>query len=397
MKQIEYDAEEGDFVAVDGESEDITDLQKDIDGQITDIYSEFGGEPNEVEFRIDVKRTIPNKGVNEDCFSCSIEELPIKERIRNEFGSGLYQIYIYKNKKLFRRRTLRLAAPIKHPVVNNATLQGGGIKDILAAMAENQHRQYEQMKELMLSQNAQPSQTDQMTHMLQTMALMKQVMGEPVKATDPMKVLEVAKGLAESMGDGGDKSSLDRLIESALPVLIEGAKNPVQNAGAPTPLMNNPIRPVAPPVSVNVPIPNQSPPNQLGKPQDEKDMLKQIVRSRLPQLLSWAAQDRSPGLYAEVILDQIPGAFMEKYIEFVKTPDCISQLAILNSEVNQYIHWFNQFRDETLSFINDAETDVNLTEGGEVVQTSEHVPGQTTPGDVVSDKNPDDRNPGDDT
>lgn len=388
IKQIEYDADVAEFEVIDGESDDISDLQKDIDSQITDIYSEFGGEPNEVEFRIDVKRTIPNKGTNEDCFSCTIEELPIKERIRKEFGPGLYQIYIYKNKKLFRRRTLRLAAPVKQPVINTDGFQGGGIKDILTAMAENQQRQFEQMRELMVQQVPQQSQAEQMQSTLQTMALMKQIMGEPAKPADPMKTIELAKSLAEMMDGGGDKSSLDRLIDTVLPALLEGAKMG-QHEQASFPgqgMMRAPqTHTMQVPVKTN---PQSRPEFHQGqpKPENETDMIKLAVKNKLPQLVAWASQDKDPAFYAEFVLDNMPDAFMGAYCDFVQKPDAVSQLGIMNPEVNRFIPWFESFRAETMEMIKEAqeeeETLEPLTKPASIDHDSDHV-SDKRPGPVI--------------
>ena len=365
------DVEDSEFIDITGDSANITELQNDIDSQMNRIFEEFGGDPTDTEFNIHVKRVMPGRGELEHCFSCLPHELPITDRIKNEWGPGEYSVWIYKDKKIWKRRKMNIAKALDKPVQHNDLSSGGGLKDILSAMQANQERQWQQMQDLMLRQNQQPNQMDQMTNMLNMMALMKQVMGEPAKPQDPMKTIELAKSLAEMMGDSGDKSSLDRLIEQALPALIEGAKQAPNQQLQPTlhPQLQPQVQIKHNPISVPIP---PDPPNQstitTQKEENPEMMITAMVKSKLPELINWASQEKDPELYAEFVLDNIPDMFLDKYCDFVKSDDCLQQLIAIDKNVNKYTDWFTHFRLASIDMIND-----DLTKSDLVVHDFMHV------------------------
>ena len=104
------DAEYKDII---GDFDDITDLQNDLDSQLDAIFEEFGGDENDTEYKIHVKRVLTERGEYEHCFSCLPSELPINDKIKNQYGPGRYMIWIYKNAKIYRRRNLIIAKELE--------------------------------------------------------------------------------------------------------------------------------------------------------------------------------------------------------------------------------------------------------------------------------------------
>lgn len=368
------DYEDGDFIEVQGK--DVSDLQNDIDAQMNEIFAEFGGDPDEVEFSIRVYRAMTGRGELEYCFGCLPSELPIMERIRENFGAGKYEVRVYRNKKIFRRRTLNIAMP-KKPVKQMEDLsRANDTKDLVAGLMEMQKSQFEQLQTIMAGQNRQPSQFEMMQSMLTLMASMKEAMGfnGPVSVQDPMKNfregIDFAKDIMEMGGSGRDKDSTDVLlkaIDTFAPALIEGAKQDTSlNPPVSQPLKQNPTRP----------------PNLTT---EKKSMFEIVIQSQVKRLVGLASQGKDPELYAEVLLDQIPEQYIPNLNKFLNDPAYIAKLQEINPGVGNHADWFSDLKTNLLGMLSEPEED--LTTGIETANNQDHVPETDNPdnGDTASD------------
>ena len=68
---------------IEGRYDDITGLQEDIDGELNEIFGEFGGDPDDTQFEIRVYRTQPGRGKLAYLFACLPHELPIMDKLRD--------------------------------------------------------------------------------------------------------------------------------------------------------------------------------------------------------------------------------------------------------------------------------------------------------------------------
>ena len=332
-------------VLIDVDFEDITDLQNDIDQQLDSIFQEFGGDDNDVEFKIHVKRVIPNKGETEHCFSCLPSELPVIERIKTEYGHGSYQIWIYRNGKIFRRRPVNIAEQLKPKVASG----GNDINKMLSTLLDSQQAQSERYEKLLFASlgnnHPPPPPADpiaMMTGMMSAMVQMQQLTAgiEPKNPLGEMlENLAVLKEITDGNSGGGETNLLD-LAKSFGPGLLEVTNKLADKANAP---QTNP-RTVASP----------------GEDQENEMSIEEMkFRSQLALLVGKAAANSDPGLYAELILDSVP----EEHIKgFLNQSDPIAYLASINPGVKEYDLWFTELINELKRVLFEEDENENENE-----------------------------------
>lgn len=361
-----------DFVEIEGDVENITDLQNDIDDKINALFEEFGGDPQDSMFKINVKRVMPGRGELEHCFSCLASELPVTERIRKNFGAGAYEIWIYKDGKIWRRPKLNIAQPKE--TLESIAPQNNELSGVFESMIQMQQRQFEEMKAIIVANQPAPVNPMQsMQEMITTMQLMKELSGgnvPPPPTIDPMKQFESSMELAQKMMDmsGGTERSpsdaLYKMAETIMPVLIEGAKT--ETTQKPTEAQSRSVRQTAQPIQNPTPTQNPTP-----SPEEKQNMFQMIIKRKLNELVKLAANNNDPELYADVMLDQIPDIYLDKLKTFISDPNAINRLAALNPAVNNSLEWFDAFKARIIDNFADVEPD--LTPGDDTAENSTHV------------------------
>ena len=123
--------EEADFIVTQS-AEDMTLQQTDIDDQINGIMSEVGSDKNEVLFHFSVWRILKDQADKAFLFKGFLSDLPIMERLRDEYEGGKFYVQIYRNKKRYRQITVSVEAP-KKP--KELSVQKSDTAEILRAIA----------------------------------------------------------------------------------------------------------------------------------------------------------------------------------------------------------------------------------------------------------------------
>jgi len=349
MKALEFD-ENGDRI-INGDSEDVTNLQENIDAQLSEMFEQFGGDENDAQFKINIYRVQEGRGELGYCFSCVPSELPILDKIRDDYGPGKYEIRVYEKTdktRLKKRTKLVIEKAQKKPVVTVPVQQNTGeLKDVITAMMDMQQKSMEQFQQLMLArQPVQPpvapaiDPMQMMTSMVTAMAKLNGMMPRPeASGMDQfIKGIEVAKELAVE-SSGGEKGMADVLINMA------------KEFGQPIMQMVNkmdsmPAQPVQP--GGQSPAP-QLPPQSVQPTQENDPMF--MLKMQLKMLVNKAAANADPALYADLILDSMPEAQIR---EFLGQPNLREFLTELNPAVLNYWPWFEQLQAEVLSGLTPA-------------------------------------------
>lgn len=360
---------------LDVEFEDLSELQSDIDDSIKSITSEVDADENDVVFLIKVYRVEIRTGKSVWLFNCQPEELPIMERLRDSYGSGTYQIRVYKNKKLFRR----FAYPIEAPKIIDKPKDNNDIAALVKAMMDMQQQNLNQMRELVMSRPVEPAAKSpdmigMMTAIIGTLVQFKQLIGpanpQPGMSPDKMfemftKGIEVARDLGG--GNGGGETGMFDIVRDLLksPMLGEVIKAastpqlpPVQGRIAPP---NQPTvqGKITPPIIQPAASPQIQ--NSPAQPNGENPVLfNAVVKNYVNQLVDRAKRDSDPHIYALFILDNIPDAYAEEAAGYFQSPDLIEKLIALNPEVSNYREWFNELQNSIKEIINEPEEE-NLT------------------------------------
>ncbi len=328
-KLLESDETE-DGIIIDGGFEDVSDLENDLESQINSITQEFGGQEGDTQFKINIYRILENKGERAYLFSCLPNELPIMEKLINDYGGGTFDIWIYKNGKIFKRKKVIVEPPIKiEPEIAQQNDNVGlsmimqGLNKLTETIANNSGvvsrpenqvntmqdllQNMTMMKTLMGLDNNQP-QNDLFSN-FKKFAEMQQIIGSSDKESNSndvfMKLMEtfgepIAK-ISEKMLDGNINQIPDRNIVTG--------QYPQQKRDNPQIIEQN--------------TGNQNP-----------------MKMHLIFLTGQAKADNDPEIYAQMVVDNTQDKNELK--RFITSPTAIDDMAKIHPPVGNYPGWFTE-------------------------------------------------------
>ena len=333
---------EGDFVDIDGKSEDISALQDDLDSDMRAFLSEMNTDPNDEQLVIKVFKEVKGQRKPAHCFNGNFSDLPIDERLRKDFGSGEYIVNLIKDGKLFRKFRVPILAPA-------TPAAGGDLANILKAMSDQNQAMFAQIRQMATPALASPpkDQTETMKEMLQMMVLMKSVMSPPENQGSKMgEFLEMLKTVKELIPEAsGKETGLYDVVKDVLGSPIFGAA--ISNA-------MQPKTPQAARIAAPQPLPQgEAEPAQVQQPEEQPQMnsfQQQMAKVYISNLVQSAKAGSEAELYAEVIVDQLPEPVIR---ENLLTPDAIDRAATLVPEVNNYRPWFKALQESLIKYLSE--------------------------------------------
>jgi hypothetical protein len=341
-----------DETVIEADFDDISDVQGDVDAQLDSVISEFAGE-NELSAKVKVYRVEKGEGKMGWVFDCLPAELPILERVRDEYGPGDYVSRLYIGRKLKRVFPFTIAAPVR-PGLGQVQKQASG--DV-GALAEVIKQTMDSFKELIVQNNApqaQPTVLEMQTQFMTQMAAMKEMFsgggeskGSAVKdLRDMLLLVEDLRGEKRETEPKTIFDNLGELIDKALPALTHA----VESSSSPRP---------AKPAAIQ-----QTEPGQQG----EKEKMSFAMKMQLGLLCKMAAKNADPLTYANLILDQSDEAQLTQLVKFLKSENWLENLTKVNVSVAQYPIWFGELKKELFS-----ELFPELDQGAQDGDTSEEI------------------------
>jgi hypothetical protein len=333
-------------------------------------------------------------------YCCAYTSADLKlDRICEDLGPGKYRIRGFNGGKFAGGKTITIAGvPKASTAVVVAPKEDGTLASIITATQNSTS----QMMQLMINQSNENNKM--LLGVMQAMAANKPpandmkdtvalIVGlttafKPEKSDSQVDTLLKGIKLARELGGGdGDKdesmlSLIGKGIDLARPMLEEA-----QNARR-----NNPALPALPAPTVRqVPIQSNaaasmqqhtnagsSIPAKDGTPagavhteastgastktpDNGEPMLDLMIwlRQQLAGLVRQARKDSDPALYAAVLMDNLPEFLTDDLLRSrLMAENWLEQLAMLNSEVQNYAQWFGEFRDACIVILDTpAETD----------------------------------------
>lgn len=259
------------------------------------------------------------------------------ENVQKQYGPGDYEIRVYDNRGLKTRRIIKIAEPKKQEQLPVMHAQNETAK--LIEVMQSGFNQMGQTFAQALGQLAQSQPKPKTTlETLQEMRMMREIMGfnsQPQNSVDPLKILEIATGLAEKItprvGEPGTGEVILEAIKNFGPMLSNGFGQAAQQNALPSPVMRNPAAPV---------IPLQQ--NPIQSPTNEGDEQMNIMKKYYLNLLIAQAQaNNDPVTYANMMLDVIGE---EKSLAMVNTPDWFELLCKEEPRAVNYRLWFESMR-----------------------------------------------------
>lgn len=384
-KQLPYDPENDEFV-INGESNDISEIQDNIDDELNKIFSEIDADKDDVQFRIKIFRILKDQGERAWLFDVLPSELPVLPRLRDDYDGGMFEMFVYKGNRIFKRRKMVVEAPRKR---ESFSVQGNSdVENVLKYVTSGMSQLAEAIKELKTPQ-PQVSQMEMMTQMLTMMKLMKEIQGpQPQQASGDsmevfMKGIDFAKDIA--LNGGGDVSTGQMVLEGIrtlgkpLAQMVEKINNQPQGQ---KPLQKQTIKPTQN-KNVSGALPN---PIQPTGENEEMNIVAGVIQNRLkkelPKLCERAVQGKDPGVYASVLLEEIEPAYHEVLGGFLADETWFERLKTAYPPIEKHRHWFEEMRMYILADLGLIEMEDEIDEG--LSDEDEHVNGDST-GNVLGD------------
>lgn len=305
-----------------------------------DVFSRIRAycEGSEASSTLGIYRRVPNS--RKEMFVANIDGSDFApEVIKERFGGGDYTIKGYDSKSRLRlNQSLSIeGAPISEmraasahampPVSAPAALD---IQSLMQMMQESNRQMLVGLAQIMQpAQGAESSRRD----MLEEMRVMRDIFAQPQKSDEGgMNMLLKGIELAGSLGKGGDTSGMDVLLES-IKSFAPAIGAVVAQSQARGPQVARQQQQAAP-RALNAPG-SIAAENHTEQPTEEQgDMM---FKYYVGMLVGFAKEDRDPGLYADLIADNLPEA---KIMEIATKPTMIDELIAINPEVANYRAWF---------------------------------------------------------
>lgn len=380
------DFEEAEYVQTQ-KAEDITALQNDVDDQINSIFSEVGADKNEVNYHFQVWRVLKDQAEMAFLFKGTPAELPIMERLRDEYDGGKFHIQIYRNKKRYKRLQVNVEVPKKVAV---AALVKNDLAEVFKEMGRQQQENFNMLKDTVLQMVGKPStpppsQIETMTLMIGLMKSMKDFASPQIPQTpafDPEKMFDLfLKGMemGRESGGGGETGLMDIAKELIKSPLLGQLAQAATTPQLPPPNMRM-AKPVAAALTDNpVKETNASALNpQVAKGDTVNNP---VLKHYLNMLVQKAEKDSDPILYAEFILDNVPQSMVEQNI---MREDLIEYASSIDPRVKQHEQWFLELRDHIITVLtgpDEPEDDA----GNNVIPEPDLSPNATGSPDNVTD------------
>ena len=279
------------------------------------------------------------------------------ENVQKQYGPGDYEIRVYDIRGLKTRRIIKIAEPKKQQeiIVYNPAMETGKIIETMQAGFAQMGNMFAQALGQLANNQPKPKST---LETLREMQMMKDVMGlnSQPQQTDPMRVLEIATGLAEKItprvGEPGTGEVILEAIKNFGPMLMSGMQQQAQIPRSQIPaLIQNPI-----------PQPmQQNPVNPENQPTTESDEMNLMKKYYLALLIKQAEANNEPMTYANMMLDVIGD---DKALELVNAQNWFELLCAEEPRAAKYRPWFEDMRSCILDLTKpetDDKTDIQAT------------------------------------
>lgn len=297
------------------------DQDQEAQAELADALAELGGISGAT---VTVNRV--NDGREEFCDRYPASEFDLFS-IRERFGAGTYWIYGRDGKRLYRKGRVIFAQTIEERRGRSALLPAAAATDPLASMREMYDRQAQRDREMMqmflqaMTANR-PAPTTEMQTVVDLASKLAHLGGKR-ESSDPLEqLLKYHKLMKEIGGEGGGGDSS---------ALIELGKMFVERLPAPAPAASN---------------------GQPAAAGDQSQMMAMMIRralaARLPMLIAGAQRATDPGVYAQLVLDQVPEIYVEPLLEQLRKPDWFDALVQVDGRVVPLQAWFEALRNEIL-------------------------------------------------
>lgn len=354
IKQVVYtpvDVEDGDFVDFERDEK-----MESENAEFEAFKSEMHDSQDDAKITVGKKLTDsrgrPMGRQTFECFECGIDDYTFSQlctRIRDDFGTGLYQIQGRDSKGKYKfRKTVGILAP---NTPDNAPA-GNDVGSLIDKFSDAMERQ--QMRTEQMFQNLTPQ--SQSTSIKETVEMMTALMGAMNQNNQPVKTmleqLTEFKLLKELMSDGSDGSGGEANLYSLLGDTVKAFGVPIAAAlaaGADSGQLDE-RGVVATPA---LPAPK----DETMETQTDASV---EMRKNIHVLIQNAKAGIDPAQFALILVNNTPAEKEDALWEFISAEDCIDQIIFIEPVAAQYKQWFIELRSEVIDLMTEPDLPEDL-------------------------------------
>jgi hypothetical protein len=387
----------GDVVIVDIPEEETSKEEQTL----STVFSEL--EDNTADVLIKVYR-VNEAGREAHCFDTGPDDLDgIEDRLRDAYGKGDYKLKAYAPTGEHGRKSIRkvvklsLETPkVPEAVPDKSTDLSATLLEVTRTMTENQQnmmnhfreqtlesqlRMQELMIQMMSNKPEGPTLSDQIT-------LIKQLMPEQANPMDMLNTVFDLNSKVQDMAQPQPSTPLGELTSGINSLVKLAANSPKAGAGgankqpALPPGVQSAQMPLAPgpgPGQARAPGPGQQPqhpqhPQQPQQPRAQSQpqtgetvnpFVTNEIRNQLRFLMQKAIDNKNPGVYADLLVEEMNPEYYPLLVEAVGEDDehALQKFAEIEPGILQFPQWFKAFASIIREMFNEGD-DEQLDENG---------------------------------
>jgi len=299
-------------------------------------------------------------GIEKRCWTFVPQEFD-ENLIVAKWGPGLYYVYARAAGKFFDKFKLDYA-----PSADSPQPQAGHVNGRLFAPQVSPADHLGGIRELILSnQQAQREQfNDFKTLLLEVMRPRQEQTNNPMQA---IEMMERIKALGGGRGNDGGSSAVETLLKGVRLARDLGIDPGAALDDGPPGWIKSALR-VAENFLGDRPAPRSAaspeaamPPGPPAAGENMQQIIAALVVKQLPMLLRGAAAGTDPGVYAQLLLDQVPTAMHGYVYQQLRAPEWFDVLSKLDAHVVPHRVWVTQLRDAFVLAMEEAASEAGAT------------------------------------
>lgn len=298
----------------DADFDDVSGIVGDKEDDEAAITAEFDADPNKTDWIVKIYRVPPNGGKNIWLFDCRPSDLPVMQRIRDEFGSGNYIARVYLNNRLKRQIKYSIEAP------RQSVASPSSMSEPMAAALREQTR----LLELLIARRPQSMPLGDIAALIGAVSpIITALITRPAGTTSLQDMLGLLATAKELVSDGGSEpDSLLGLGARILgnPAIVEALTKQASPKHA----------------QVIAPAPAALAPPRPPTPEEVQQAQVRQLQQMLAYLVGKAQNNRDPLFYADWVEEEIS----PQYLAMLKMPGAFDYLSQLHPGVAQHRTWF---------------------------------------------------------
>lgn len=272
----------------------------------------------------------------------------LMEYLKKDFGPGDYRVRVYVHKKMKANKLITIAGTTNKEIVPLKNT-GGEVNQILGTILQTIQQQNRELVDAIRGGSSSRRE------MLEEMMLYKQLFdngGNNNSFSQLNETIEflgkIGLNIGEQKEDDGIMGFLGSIAEP-LGEIVQGVAKSQKTEHA------------------------KLPQKQLAKPESKKVIPNPktiLIKKYIGILIKGAEKNSEPGMYADLILDQIPEKFVVELYNILNGNDWLKTLVGIDARVQKYASWFTNLRNEIILILT-AEDESEIDETEHDIQTND--------------------------